>query len=209
EFGNRVRSLLWLLPTCRLDADTEMKQEKFEAAMILATYRYEMEISEIEAKKGATQVRVLIIIDIAKQSFVISLSSAHFIYASDMPFETESGTSTFQICGLLDSGDVVELTQWDEMARELKPIFLFTPSTLSTHLIAPAFAGTPETTTPLQLTRGTSRSLKILAGSQTPASPKSTRNEEFENLRGAIEQSNKATKRTLFPKEPEDQKKTE
>ncbi|GKE17387.1 hypothetical protein Tco_1424964 [Tanacetum coccineum] len=106
----------------------------------------------------------------------------------------------------------------------------------STHLIAPTFAGTPETTTPLQL-RGTSRLLKTLTGiptsatpfsvktslqvtetkepkqkntcSQTPASPESTRNEEFKNPREAIEQSNKATKRTLFPKEPEDQKKTE
>ncbi|GKD65438.1 hypothetical protein Tco_1307546, partial [Tanacetum coccineum] len=84
-----------------------------------------------------------------------------------------------------------------------------TLATLSTHLIAPMFAGTPETTTPLQLTRGTSRLLKTLISSQTPASPKSTRNEEFEKPGGAIEQSNKATKRTLFPKEPEDQKKTE
>ncbi|GJW67802.1 hypothetical protein Tco_0122226 [Tanacetum coccineum] len=39
--------------------------------------------------------------------------------------------------------------------------------------------------------------------------PESTRNEEFKNPGEAIEQSNKATKRTLFPKEPEDQKKTE
>ncbi|GJX07104.1 hypothetical protein Tco_0195036, partial [Tanacetum coccineum] len=79
------------------------RQEKFEAAMILATYGYGMEISEIKAKKRLH--RVLIIIDIAKQSFMISLSSAHFIYASDMPFETESGTSTFQICGLPDRFD--------------------------------------------------------------------------------------------------------
>ncbi|GJY02243.1 hypothetical protein Tco_0360395 [Tanacetum coccineum] len=43
--------------------------------------------------------------------------------------------------------------------------------------------------------------------SQTPASPKSTKNEGFEKPGGAIEHSNKATKRTLFPEEPEDQKK--
>ncbi|GJV48370.1 hypothetical protein Tco_1438582 [Tanacetum coccineum] len=101
-----------------------------------------------------------------------------------------------------------------------------TSTTLSTHLIAPTFAGTPETTTPLQLTRGTSRSLKTLTSiptsatpfsvktslqvtetkepkqkntcSQTPASPESTRNEEFKNPGEAIKQSNKEIKRTLM-----------
>nr|GEX59800.1 nuclear pore complex protein NUP98A isoform X1 [Tanacetum cinerariifolium] len=48
------------------------------------------------------------------------------------------------------------------MARELKLIFLITSATLSTHVIASTLAGTPETTTPLQLTRGTNRSLKTL-----------------------------------------------
>ncbi|GKB85298.1 hypothetical protein Tco_0957570 [Tanacetum coccineum] len=54
QYGNHVRSLLRLLLPAAIvekpkDADTEMEQEKFEAAMILATG---MEISEIEAKKG-------------------------------------------------------------------------------------------------------------------------------------------------------------
>ncbi|GJT42477.1 hypothetical protein Tco_0951192 [Tanacetum coccineum] len=45
--------------------------------------------------------RLLITIDIAKQRFVLSLSS------SDAPFETESETWTFHICGVLDRSTIV------------------------------------------------------------------------------------------------------
>ncbi|GJV76449.1 putative RNA-directed DNA polymerase, eukaryota, reverse transcriptase zinc-binding domain protein [Tanacetum coccineum] len=144
QYGNHVRSLLRLLLPAAIvekpkDADTEMEQEKFEAAMILATVScgcstdMEWKSLKLRQKKEATQICPL----------KLKVELQHFKYA------------------VLDSGDVVELTLWDEMARELKPIFLITSSTLSTHLIAPTFAGTPETTTPLQL-RGTIRSLKTL-----------------------------------------------
>ncbi|GJR87248.1 hypothetical protein Tco_0211259 [Tanacetum coccineum] len=65
---------------------------RFHRAVIRCMTDMEWKSLKLRRKKGATQVGVLIIIDIAKQSFVISLSSAHFIYASDVPFETDSET---------------------------------------------------------------------------------------------------------------------